>query len=209
VLIIKQSDQNAIELACQALHEGKIISFASDTVYGIGVDATNFKAVEDLYKIKNRDQNKPIAIFLKDLEAAKKIFYFDEISNKIAEKFLPGKLTLVLKKKPQELTKIAFNLNNSDDEFLGFRLIKNDFIENLLEKFGGILAVSSANLSNQNSATSAIEVKKYFAKSNLALLIDGGKSAELEPSTVVKIFDKNIIILRHGAIDESLILNSL
>jgi hypothetical protein len=131
-------------------------SFATDTVYGVGVDASNFKAVEDLYKLKNRDKEKPIAIFVKDLAAAKKIFLFDELSEKIAKKFLPGSLTLVLQINHKSTYSLASNLNNNDDGFLGFRIIENNFIKNLLEKFNGIIAVTSANLSNEQPALSCM-----------------------------------------------------
>jgi tRNA A37 threonylcarbamoyladenosine synthetase subunit TsaC/SUA5/YrdC len=62
--IIKESDLNAVELACDFLRQGKVISFSSDTVYGVAADAKNFDAVNTLYEIKNRDSKKPIAIFV-------------------------------------------------------------------------------------------------------------------------------------------------
>lgn len=201
MLVVKEENKDSVELACKALSEGKIISFATDTVYGIAVDASNFKAVEDLYKLKNRDRKKPIAIFVKDLTAAKKIFLFDELSEKIANKFLPGSLTLILETKVESASLLASNLNNNDDGFLGFRIIENNFIKNLLEKFNGIIAVTSANLSNEQPALSASEVEKYFKNSTLNLLIDGGICKEKIASTVAKISNKKISILRQGPIN--------
>jgi L-threonylcarbamoyladenylate synthase len=200
VKIINASEKNSIELACEFLKAGKIISFATDTVYGLAVDAANDKAVENLFKIKNRDEKKPIAIFVKDLATAKKIFIFDELSKKIAKKFLPGSLTLVLKTNSQNSQKLSSHLNQNNDNFLGFRIVDNQFVKNLLQKFGGILAVTSANPSNQKPAISADEVAKYFTKSNLDLLIDSGKSKWQEPSTVAKIADGEITILRQGTL---------
>lgn len=201
--VIKESDKNSVELACEFLRAGKVISFATDTIYGLAVDAANSKAVETLYKIKNRDEKKPIAIFLKDLATAKKIFLFDELSQKISEKFLPGALTLVLKTKEPSLAGIASNLNKNSDGFLGFRIVDHKFTKNLLEKFGGNLAVTSANLTNQKAAVSAKEVEKYFSQSNLDLLIDGGTCEQQVASTVAKIYDKKITILRQGLINLS------
>lgn len=198
---ILEESERAISIASQFLYEGKVISFATDTVYGLAADATNFRAVEALYKIKNRDSKKPIAIFVKDLAAAKKIFLFDELSQKIAEKFLPGSLTLVLKINAQSSCCLASNLNENDDQFLGFRIVNHQFTQNLLEEFGGILAVTSANPSNQEAAVNAEQVKKYFAKSNLDLLVDSGKSAQSLPSTVVKISNQKLTILRQGALE--------
>jgi L-threonylcarbamoyladenylate synthase len=188
-----------IDLANNHLRAGKIISFATDTVYGLAVDASNFSAVEDLYKIKNREKNKPIAIFLKNLEEAKKIFYFDETAEKISAKFLPGSLTLVLKTRPQATSLLASNLNQNDDGFLGFRILDQKFTQDLLEKFGGIIAVTSANPAGEKPAINSAEVKKYFG--NLALLIDGGICEKKIASTVVKISNNKIEILRQGSVN--------
>lgn len=207
MLIIKESNSNAVDLACDFLRRGKIISFGSDTVYGIAVDALNSQAVENLYHLKNRDEKKPVAIFVKDLAAAKKIFMFDELSEKIATKFFPGSLTMVLKIKPESAELFPSCLNKKADGFLGFRIIDCEFVKNLLEKFGGILAVSSANPANQTAATNGEEVEKYFTKSNLDLLIDGGESKQKQASTVVKISNGNLEILRLGAISKSNFLN--
>ncbi|MBP7710814.1 MAG: threonylcarbamoyl-AMP synthase [Rickettsiales bacterium] len=196
MIIIKESDPKAVELACEALRTGKIISFATDTVYGLAVDACNFKAVEALFALKKRDQNKPVAIFLKDLDAAKKIFYFDETAEKIAEKFFTGSLTLVLETKPQSSSGLASNLNLNDEKFLGFRIVNRDFVKDLLDKFDGILAVTSANPSAEKAAISAAEVEKYFTNSSLDLLVDSSKPISGTASTVIRVTKGEVQILR-------------
>ncbi|MDX2083601.1 MAG: L-threonylcarbamoyladenylate synthase [Rickettsiales bacterium] len=201
MLIIKESDAQAVEIACQFLQADKVISFACDTVYGLAVDASSQKAVENLYNLKKRDSKKPVAIFVKDISTAKKIFVFDKKAKEIAQKFLPGMLTLVLKKKVQNRIKLAQNLNLQHEDFLGFRIIDHDFVTKLVSAFDGILAVTSANLSGQEAALQAAEVKKYFADSNLDLIIDGGTLMPQKISTVVKIDNGKIEILRRGAID--------
>lgn len=200
MLTVKQSDQNAVNLACEFLRAGKIISFATDTVYGVAVDACNFKAVEALFALKKRDPKKPVAIFLKDLDAARKIFIFDKAAEKVAENFFTGSLTLVLETKPQTLSGLASNLNLNDEKFLGFRIVNHDFVRNLLEKFDGILAVTSANPSEKKAATSAAEVEEYFSNSSLDLLVDGSKSQSQTASTVVKIANGKLEVLRQGSI---------
>lgn len=178
-----------------------MISFATDTVYGIGVDASNSAAVGRLYKIKNREEKKPIAIFVKNLAAAKKIFHFDKLAQKIAEKFLPGSLTLVLPTLSQAAPGLATNLNQNSDNFLGFRIVAHNFIEKLFENFGKNLAVTSANLSAMPAAVDATMVKNYFQNSEIDLLIDGGKTKTKIASTVVKINNGSATVLRQGAID--------
>ncbi len=203
--IVPENSDEVLALACKFLRAGKAISFATDTVYGIAVDATNESAVELLYSLKKRDTKKPIAIFVKDIETAESIFYFDDLAKKIAARFLPGSLTLVLKQRQKSVIKIARNLNSNVQNFLGFRIVDSDFVKKLMAEFDGILAVTSANLAGEEAATNAKEVEKYFANSNLDLVVDGGILAQKNISTVIKIADKQVEILRHGAIKESII----
>jgi L-threonylcarbamoyladenylate synthase len=200
--VIREDQNDSISLALEFLHAKKIIAFACDTIYGIACDASDEKAVEALYKIKNRDLKKPIAIFLKDLKAANEIFYFDEVSKKIADKFLPGAITLVLKPKKEAALKLARNLNNSD-EFLGFRIVDKSFIQKLLNEFNGILAVTSANISNKTAANSVAEIINYFKNDDILIIDDNSSSKLGKPSTVIKIADQKIEILREGIISEN------
>ena len=206
IKIIKELEDNSAKEAVRYLKNGKILAFATDTV-GLAVDAQNFKAVENLYKIKNRNQNKAIAILLPSLERAKKIFIFDELANKIANNFLPGALTIVLPVKEQQ-DFLSKNLNINDN-FLGFRIIKNDFVEKIFADFDGAIALTSANVSGEKTANSALEISKDFAKTNLDLLvIDSGKLESQNASTVIKINQNNLEVLREGAIPIAKIKNS-
>jgi len=196
--IISEKDPAAISLATEYLCAGKIISFATDTVYGIVADASNINAVEQIYSIKRREKNKPIAIFLPNLLMAEKIFIFDEMAKNIAQKFSKNPLTIILKKQPNAAMHLAPNLNKNDD-FLGFRIVKKDFIDKLLKNFGGVLAVTSANISGDKAAISADQVKNYFNFLDIDLLIDGGVCEIKIPSTVIKICDNQLTILRNDA----------
>jgi len=195
--VILENNIDAAKLAAKTLHEKKAISFATDTVYGIAVNAMKTEAVEHLYKIKKRDKNKPIAIFLPNLEMAKKIFIFDDLSEKIAKKFLPGPLTLVLKKCEKSLIDKACGLNENDD-FLGFRIIESKFLDELFKIFPYPIAVTSANISGESALISAEEIKNNVISEKIDLLIDGGVCKIKIPSTVVKIFEEKITILRQG-----------
>jgi L-threonylcarbamoyladenylate synthase len=197
MLIVNENDPNAATLASEFLRDGKIISFSTDTVYALAADASNFGAVETLYQIKNRDPKKPIAIFVKDLEAAKKIFFFEKKAEEIAKKFLPGALTLVLQTRNEAFSYIASNLNKNSDNFLGFRVVDNFFVKELFKKFDGILAVTSANISGATAATNPDEIKNILP--NIDLLIEGEISHQ-PSSTVAKIIDNKITILRQGPI---------
>ena len=195
MLVIDEKKSNAIDVAIDFLQKGKVICFATDTVYGIAVDATNPKAVEGLYTLKKREKNKPIAIFLKNLESAKKLFIFNDLASEIVEKYMPGDITAILKTTDYAKKILAKNLNNNDNNFIGFRIIDSYFVKKLFEKYNGILAVSSANEASQNPCISASLVKKNLK--NLDLLITGKKTSKIS-STIVKIVDDELILIRQG-----------
>ena len=198
--IIDQKNSNAIDVAIDYLNNGKVICFATDTVYGVAVDATNSNAVENLYKLKDREKNKPIAIFLKDLEMAKKFFIFNDLSKKIAEKYMPGDITLILETTKFAQKILAKNLNINNNNFIGFRIVESYFVKKLFEKYNGILAVSSANKAFKEACSSVYLVKKNLK--DLDLLIAGKKTSKIS-STIVKIEDNKLNIIRQG----KLILN--
>lgn len=195
MLVINQKDSKAVDLAIKFLNQGKTISFATDTVYGVAVDATNVKAVNKLYALKNRPESKPVAIFVKDIFMAKKLFQFSAVADDIAHKYMPGEITMILKTSNYAKNILAKNLNNNDNEFIGFRIIDSFFVRELFKKYNGILAVSSANKSSEEACFSAHLVRKKLT--NLDLLIAGKKTSKIA-STIVKIVDEKIEILRHG-----------
>jgi L-threonylcarbamoyladenylate synthase len=198
MLIIDQYHQDAISLAIEKLKNGKVIAIPTDTVYGLAVDAKNFEAVENLYRLKKREKNKPLAIFLKNLEQIKKLFIIEDITKKLIEKYLPGKLTIVCKIKDKTDIKLAKNLNEIDDDFLGFRVVDSFFIKKLFNEFDVILAVTSANISGNKVANSPSEIIKIFPQIELII---SGDLLENSASTVVKVNNSQIEIIRSGAIE--------
>ena len=198
MLIIDQYHQDAISLAIEKLKNGKVIAIPTDTVYGLAVDAKNFDAVENLYRLKKREKNKPLAIFLKNLEQIKKLFIVEDITKKLIEKYLPGKLTIVAKIKDKTDIKLAKNLNEIDDDFLGFRVVESFFIKKLFNEFDIILAVTSANISGNKVANSPSEIIKIFPQIELII---SGDLLENSASTVVKINNSQLEIIRNGAIE--------
>ena len=203
-MIINEKDKNSAEKAVEILKSGGVIAFATDTVYGLACDALNDDAVKKLYELKNRKLSNPIAIFVENLEIAHRFVKFDDKSMKIAKNFMPGALTLVLEKK--EGNKIS-DLLNKNDSYIGLRIPNHQFSLELLRNFKGVLAVTSANLSNQISSTNISQIKEYF-QDNLDLIIDGGELSN-KASTVIKIVDDEVKILRDGALDKDKILSFL
>lgn len=206
--IIRETDEKSLQVALDYLKSGRVISFATDTIYGLAVDASNENAINKIYKIKSRNRNKPIAIFLPNISKAKEIFLFNELAQKICEKFMPGAITLILKKRLDAKIKIAKNINNND-ESIGFRIVDRDFLNSLFLKFEGVLAVTSANISGKENPQSADDVFNSFKdiKEDI-LLIDGNECKQNIASTVIKV-DEKINILREGKIKKEIIENEI
>lgn len=197
---ILQSDELALIKAKEAILNDRVICFKSDTVYGFACNALSEKAVGKLYKLKKRDEKKPIAIFVNDLEMAQKIFEFDDLAVKFCDKYLPGQLTVVLKVKEIVDFKISTKLN-LESNFLGFRIIEGDFVNDLISSLGFPLAVTSANLANSRELLSGDQIREVFQESDGDfLLIDDGECESKGVSTVVKIYNGSIEILRQGIV---------
>lgn len=203
-MIIKENNKNSLKKALEILKSGGVIALATDTVYGLACDAFNDKAVEKLYELKKRNSQNPIAIFVENLESAHKYVEFDEKSAQIAKKFMPGAITLVLSQKKIGKISNLLNKNNSD---IGLRIPNHEFCLELLKNFQGVLAVTSANLSSKNVAKNILQIQQYF-DNNLDLIIDSGELTD-KASTVIKIIDKEVKILREGAISSDKILSFL
>ncbi len=209
MIIITEQSENAAEIAAQALKNNQIICFATETVYALACDASSDIAVAKLYKIKDRDIKKPIAIFVRDLSMARKFLKFNPIEDKIAENFIPGMITLVLDKKTNLDQEISVSpLLNNGDNSLGLRIPNHKFCLKLLAAFDGVIAATSANISNQESAINSLQVRKYFGD-KIDLIIDGGICQYKISSTVLRVNDNQINILREGLITQNQINNLL
>lgn len=194
-MIISQYHQNAINLAITKLQQQKLIAIPTDTVYGLAVDAGSFEAVEKLYELKKRGNQKPIAIFVQNLTMAKEIFQFNQLAERIANLYMPGKITMILNVKENHFN-LAKNLNCLGNK-IGFRYVNSFFISKLLEIYQKPLAVTSANISGFEVAKSAHDIAKIF---NLELIIDNEEICNNLASTVIEITENNLKILRQGEI---------
>jgi L-threonylcarbamoyladenylate synthase len=138
-----------------------------------------------------------LAIFLKNIEQIKKLFIIEDITKKLIEKYLPGKLTIVAKIKDKTDINLAKNLNEIDEDFLGFRVVDSFFIKELFNEFNGVLAVTSANISGNKVANLASEISEIFPQIDLII---SGDLLQNSASTVVKIDNSQLTIIRESAI---------
>lgn len=190
-------DTEGINGAITTIKKGGIVVFPTDTVYGIGCDPYNQNAIKLIYEIKNRAPFKLFPILGLSKKELSEIAFFDERANKIAEKYWPGEITLVLKLKDEKL-KQTLNLN----EKIAVRVPNNECILSILKECKLIVG-TSANISGSKSFRDPEECIRNI--SGYDLFIDGGVIPKKGESTVIEI-DKGIKVLRHGNISEDEIM---
>ena len=191
------------ETTVETIIEGKLIAFPTNSVYGLGCDPTNLSAIEKIYDIKYRDRSKGLLLLVADIEEAEKVAGFNKIGYKLAKRFWPGQLTLILKKKmpniiPPEVT--------AGKNTIGIRIPENEIVLTILKKlkikgyFGGIIG-TSANYSGEPPSISGNEVAKKFL-TPIDLILDGGKTKTKVPTTIVDCTAEELKVLRIGAVKE-------
>ena len=188
--------------ALSALLNGEIIVYPTDTLYGLGADVFNKEAVRRVFEIKKRAFSLPISVAVSSLDDLGKITYVTSRTKKIVDAFLPGSLTLVLKKKRAIPDIVTSNLDN-----VAVRIPNNKIALELLSEFGP-LTCTSANIHSQPTPSLISDVNMQFKKGEISVLIDDGK-LEGTPSTILDLTAEKPRILRKGAITESQIMDAI
>ncbi|WP_417319347.1 L-threonylcarbamoyladenylate synthase [Emcibacter sp.] len=184
-------------LAAKYLRQGKLVSFPTETVYGLGADACNGQAVAAIFATKERPQFNPLIVHVPDLETADNYVNFDETSRRLAEKFWPGPFTLVLPRK--ENCRLS-PLVSAGLETVAIRVPRHPVAQVLLAVFEGPIAAPSANKSGRISPTTAEHVAREFTSEEVPLILDGGPCEEGLESTIVQVSGQEVLLLRPGTI---------
>jgi L-threonylcarbamoyladenylate synthase len=192
-------DKEGIKKASQIINEGGIAVFPTDTVYGIGCNPYNIDAVKKIYKIKLRDVSKSFPVLVYSKELAEQIAHFDKFTRKIADKFWPGPLTIILKITDDKL-KESLNLNDK----IAVRVPNHKCTLDLLEKCNFIVG-TSANVSGETSFTNSDECLNKIE--NYDIFVDGGTITSKGESTIIEIIDDEIKIIREGPLSKKEILD--
>jgi L-threonylcarbamoyladenylate synthase len=191
--ILSVKDPDALQRAWKILREGGLVAFPTDTVYGIGSDAHNQAAIESIYLVKGRSLEKAIPILIADTDDLEKVVKtVTPLARRLASRFWPGPLTLVLPKQGELPPAI------SATSTVGVRLPDQDFARALF-RLAGPLAVTSANLSGRENPCTAEEVLRQL-NGRIPLILNGGKAPGGIPSTVVDATGIDPILLREGPI---------
>jgi L-threonylcarbamoyladenylate synthase len=205
----KQQHNQIIQASVKALKQGKIIVYPTDTCYGLAVDVSNIKAIKKLYRLKGRNFNKPSSVVVPSVSSAKKIVKWGSLAQKLAKKFWPGAITIVLELriKNQELRILTAKTN-----FLGLRLPKNKIALDLAKALNKPITATSANLAGKSECYSVDEIVQQFQHQKIKpdMMIDAGKLPFQKPSTLVKLDDaRGVSILRLGPITFNQINNAV
>jgi L-threonylcarbamoyladenylate synthase len=193
--------ESNISRAIYALRKGNIIVYPTDTLYGLGADIYNDKAVRKVFKIKKRPLTNPLSVAVSDFTELEKIAEIDERTQQLVKKFMPGKLTLILKKKES----ISDIITSSLDK-VAIRIPNNKIALEILTRFGPITA-TSANIHGLKTPYIINDINMQL-KENVAVYLDNGR-LEGQPSTIVDLTDKKVKIVREGALPEKDILDAI
>lgn len=197
---IEKISEESIQLAGEVLKQGGIVAFPTDTVYGLGAVCTNDEAVQKIFAAKGRDEGKPLSILVASVEQAEQIaLEIPEKARRLMEKYWPGALTLVLKKRPEISDKVS-----AGRETIGLRMPDSQTAVKLLEAAGVPLAAPSANTSGKRSSVSAEDVIADLA-GRVDMILDGGRCPVGISSTVVDLTGESPVILREGSITKTMI----
>jgi L-threonylcarbamoyladenylate synthase len=191
--IIQENHKDTISRAIEILQTGGLVAFPTDTVYGVGSLAFDGDAIRSIYTAKDRPIEKAIPLLIGDVEDMEKVgMNIPDSAYKLASRFWPGPLTCVIPKQASLPEAVSATLT------VGVRVPDLDIARALL-RAGGPMAVTSANISGQQSPSSAEDV---FAQLNgrIPLIIDGGRTPGGIPSTIVDCSSDEVKILREGPI---------
>lgn len=185
----------AMERALALLEGGDVVAIPTETVYGLAGDATNGVAVARIFEAKGRPRFNPLIAHVADLAMAERIATFDPLSARLAEAFWPGPLTLVLPQRPESG---IHPLVTAGLGTIALRMPRG-FGGELIARLGRPLAAPSANSSGRISATTAQAVAADLG-GKIKLVVDGGATPVGLESTIVKIEDGKLKLLRPGGI---------
>ena len=187
--------ENELNESVEVLKKGGIVIFPTETVYGIGTNALCESSVKRIYEVKERPDEKPLSIMVSNKdEISKYAIIENEIEKKIIDSFMPGPITIILKKKEG-----VFDYISSGKDTIGIRIPNNNIMLKLLQKAEIPIVAPSANISGRPSGIIFENILKDFS-GKVDVAINGGKCEISEPSTIVQIIDNEPIILREGKI---------
>lgn len=197
-------NENELSEVINILKNNGIIIFPTETVYGIGGNALCDEVIDKIYEVKQRPREKALNIMLASINDIEKYAEItSELERKIIRNFMPGPITIILKKKPNFGNK--FTLSN---DTIGIRIPDNKIINSILKNVDFPIIAPSANISGNPSGIEVLDIIKDF-DNKVDAIIDGGKANLGLASTIVQVVDDDIKVLRSGKITKEDILKKV
>jgi len=197
-LLIRQPDDAGIAAAVEALGAGRLVAFPTETVYGLGADATVDRAVAAIFAAKQRPSFNPLIVHVAGTAMAEALARFDERARRLARRFWPGPLTLVL---PRTAACPVSLLASAGLPTLAVRVPRHPVAARLLSRFDRPIAAPSANPSGRLSPTTAAHVAAALGNA-VELILDGGPTEIGLESTIVDLSGLKPVLLRPGGLAE-------
>jgi len=182
------------------IERGGVVVVPTDTCYGISVDVYNRKAVHKVFDIKQRYYRKPISILVSNIEM---LTPFTQISKKVhelAEKYLPGQLTIVVPSIP------GFEMIQGVPlDTVGFRIPDSPINLDIVASLGKPITTTSANVTGQQNCYNISDLLNQLKHQKIQpdLILDGGELENRKPSTVIQVIDEEVVLLRKGELEIS------
>jgi len=199
---IVKADEEGLQYAGSALRKGGIAIYPTETVYGLGCVPNDPDATKKILQIKER-ADKPLPLICSSMEIAKRIVKFNPTAEKLAEKFWPGPLMMILPNKIDYPIWVTHGKKT-----LGVRVPGSDISRKLAELSGGVLVSTSANKSGANPPLNAEEAMNQLSH-GIDVVVDGGPSLGQLPSTIIDLSSTEIWIERSGPITSTMIMEAL
>jgi L-threonylcarbamoyladenylate synthase len=185
-----------VNLAAEALKAGRLVVIPTETVYGLGADATNDRAVASIYAAKGRPKFNPLIVHVASLADAERLGIFDERARQLAQAFWPGPLTLVV---PRQADCPVSLLASAGLPTIALRVPRHPLARKLLAAFGRPIVAPSANVSGRISPTTAEHVRASLGN-KVAMILDGGPCLIGLESTIVGCGEGEPVLLRAGGV---------
>ncbi len=187
-----------IDYIVNVLKNNGVVLLPTDTIYGLMCDATNIEAVDKIYRMKNRDYSKPMLILVSNIDMLNKYCKVENDTEKmLIDKYFPGEMTIILKRK-EDIPLLV----TSGKDTIGVRIPNNKELLSIISKLDRPLVSTSANISNSINITS-IDLLDERIKKEADYIYDGGV-VNNNASTVVKVDDNKVVILREGNLSQDI-----
>ena len=202
VPIVLAADADGVRQAAQLIHDGLVVAYPTDTLYGLAVDPRNSRAVRRLFELKGRPESSALTLIAADLEQAQAAGDFASMAARLAATWWPGPLTIVVPARP-----VLARETLAGGTTVGIRVPNDDVARGLARACGYCITATSANRSGERPAVAGDEVVAMLP--HVDAVIDAGRVRGGAPSTIVAIEDDRPRLLRDGAVAWDRVIKSL